>query len=186
MALRRVAMRGAPALWDAPFGRWDAVLRPWSYTSGGLGEVNKMLESFFDSDAGDVGAGFLGATRSYENKKGDLVLRVDLPGVKKEDLQVSAQNGSLRIHGKRRVVFPDEEDTDFETGANGTKQAEKHEHSKGSSSRKEQYAEVRQAFTVPKQYDTSNISAKLEDGILAITVPKLPAESTERKMVQIE
>mmetsp|Transcript_16539 Transcript_16539/g.35937 ORF Transcript_16539/g.35937 Transcript_16539/m.35937 type:complete len:200 (-) Transcript_16539:186-785(-) len=199
MALRRVVVKGAPALWDAPFGRWDALLRPWSYTRGGIGgEMNNMFDDFFDSatapDAAGVtgasgGGGFFGATRSYENKNGDLVIRVDLPGVKKGDLQVSAQNGSLRIHGKRRIVFADEDDENG-NGASASVDIEGDGSEGKPVSRKSrqsgEFAEIRHSFAVPKEFDTAKIAAKLEDGILAVTVPKVPAEQNARRVISVE
>jgi len=76
----------------------------------------------------------------------DNGIKIEMPGVKHEDLDVTIQGKTLKIHAKSR------------TG---------HEHS--------------YRYTVHSSIDESAIEAKLEDGLLEITLPKKP-ESTPRKI----
>lgn len=84
--------------------------------------------------------------------------RVELPGVKREDLSVDAEDGLVRFTYEYR----------------GRHSGEDH-----SSSRTEKSEKV---LRVPEGIDLSGISAKLSDGILELTLPK----SAEKKPVRVE
>mmetsp|Transcript_22187 Transcript_22187/g.38360 ORF Transcript_22187/g.38360 Transcript_22187/m.38360 type:complete len:207 (-) Transcript_22187:507-1127(-) len=206
MALRRLL--SSPMIWD-PFpssvARFDPVLRPWTYT------MNMPTQMAKNGDGLDGG---FGSMQSYEKKDGVCIL-LDLPGVKKTDLEVETMGGNmLMIHAKRKVVF--EDDVEVENGATGAgaevdadagtqtqtqasasaaeleqkgqngngKQVTKHTPQNRYSS----YAEFSRKFQLPKEYDLNNVSCKLEDGQLKITVPRL-AENLQdgaKKTIAIE
>ncbi len=71
-------------------------------------------------------------------------VRLELPGVKKEDLQVEVQDRRLQVSAKRREVSGGQE-TCFT---------------------------LTRAIAVPEDIASHGISAKLEDGVLQITLPK--------------
>ena len=81
----------------------------------------------------------------YEDK---YVLEIDLPGYKKEDVQILPDKDILRITAKRTL---NDENVKFRERFSG-----------------ELVREMRLLPTV----DASNIKAKMEDGILTITLPK--------------
>lgn len=81
----------------------------------------------------------------------DGTMTLDIPGVKKEDLEVSIDNGYLSVKGKRH----NPEKTYF------------------------------QKYYVGKKYDTEDIKAKLEDGVLTLTFAK-KEEKKEFKKIAIE
>ena len=79
-----------------------------------------------------------------------LVFRADLPGVKKEDLKIELEKDVLTLSGSRSRTETVEGENQW-----------RNESHVGSFSR---------GFRLPKTVDASTIQAKLEDGILAISI----------------
>eukprot|EP00899_Mesostigma_viride_P000968 jgi/Mesvir1/10872/Mv14211-RA.1 len=90
-------------------------------------------------------------------KPDSYIFHADLPGMRKEDVKVQLKEGRmLSISGERN-----REDV---------KDNEKYHLVERSSGRFERL------FKLPQNADTSKIGAKCVDGVLTITVPKLPQE----------
>ena len=81
-------------------------------------------------------------------------LDIDLPGFKKDEVSVELKNGCLTIQAAKGL---DKEETD----------------KKGKCIRQERYAGAcSRSFYVGDDVEPADVSAKFEDGILTITVPK--------------
>ena len=91
-----------------------------------------------------------------------LVFQADLPGVKKEDLNIELEKDALTIMGKRDRAETAEGENQWRT-----------ESIVGSFSR---------GFRLPDTADTSSVIAKLEDGVLTVTV----ALKEEAKPVSVQ
>ena len=88
---------------------------------------------------------------------------VDLPGFKKEDINVNYENGYLTI-STSKGLDKDEKDK------------------KGNYIRRERYAgSMTRSFYVGEDVSQEDIHAKFEDGILKLTVPKKDAKKVEQK-----
>lgn len=87
-------------------------------------------------------------------KKDSYELDIDLPGFKKEDVELSFENGYLTIAA--------------------TKSLDKDEKNKaGEYIRKERYAgSMSRSFYIGNNVPQSDIKAKYEDGVLRISIPK--------------
>ena len=94
-----------------------------------------------------------------ENKDG-YVFIADLPGVKKDDLEVSLTGYRLQISGKRDEEKEAKGDT-FYT----------YERAYGSFSR---------AFTLPDTADVAHVRSELKDGVLTLVVPKKPEAQAKK------
>ena len=94
-------------------------------------------------------------------------LDIDLPGFKKEDLQVQLEKGYLTIGA---------------TKSTETKEGE------GKYIRRERYqGQCARRFYVGEALQPEDIHAKFEDGILTVTVPKAEAKAIEqKKLIAIE
>lgn len=90
-----------------------------------------------------------------------FVLKADLPGVEEKDLDVSLHNGTLTVSGHRAS----EERKDGESYA-------LYERQFGSFSR---------SFALPDMADAERIDAKLENGVLTLTIAKR-SEAKPRKI----
>lgn len=81
-----------------------------------------------------------------------VVLSAEMPGVRKEDLDVNIDGGELTIKGKRGSTN------------SGLKLV------RGESDK----ADFLRVFTLGEALDTSNVNAKLDSGILTLTLHKKP------------
>ena len=94
----------------------------------------------------------------------DVLVRAEVPGVAKEDLEVTVSDNSVSIRGHSKQE--DEEKT-------------------GEYYRREtSYGEFSRTVGLPANVDTEGAKAKFKDGVLEITLPK--QESTKRKSVEVE
>src|SRR5688572_21624259 len=86
--------------------------------------------------------------------KDSLVLKADLPGVKTDDLDVSVQANVLSISGRRQHEKATEEE---------------HVHMV-----ERTFGSFTRSFTLPEGVDTKGLEAELKDGVLTVTLPKVP------------
>ena len=102
-------------------------------------------------------------------KEDGYELAVDLPGFKKDEISIDLSNGYLTIQAAKGLD-KDEEDK------------------KGRYIRRERYAgSMSRSFYVGDDVESADISAKFEDGILKISVPKAaPKELPKHTTIAIE
>ena len=92
----------------------------------------------------------------------DIVAVVELPGMKKEEIEISLHDGALTISGERK-----------EEGAQDDKNA-----------RTERIlGKFRRSISLPTRVDASKVNATYKDGILTVTLPK--AEEVKPKQIQV-
>ena len=126
---------------------------PWTL----LSQLQKELERSMDSGQNDnsvATAEWIPAVDIKEEKQ-RFVLHADVPGVKPEAIDVSMEDGVLTIQG--------EKETEAKTEKEGYKRVERH------------YGSFYRRFTLPDSADAENISAKCNNGVLEIEIPKKEA-----------
>ncbi|MFQ5889229.1 MAG: Hsp20/alpha crystallin family protein [Gemmatimonadota bacterium] len=89
---------------------------------------------------------------------------VDLPGVRKDDLEVSTVGDEITISGKRRRP-------QLAEGAEVIRT-------------EREYGRFRRTLHAPADVDTARVRAKLEDGVLRLTLPR--RTEAEKKQIDIE
>lgn len=105
--------------------------------------------------------GWTPATDLYQTTD-DIVAVVELPGMRKEDIEISLHDGMLTIGGERK-----EENGDREKVA-----------------RTERFVgKFRRSISLPTRVDSNNVNATYRDGILTVTLPK--AEEAKPKQIQV-
>lgn len=97
-----------------------------------------------------------------ESTEEGFVLRAEMPGVNKEGIEVSVENGDLVLVGHRHPLAVDGEPVYLERRA----------------------ADYRRAYELDPSIDTSKISARIEQGILTVTLPK--AESVKPRRIAVD
>ncbi len=138
--------------------------RPWIDHENLNRSVKKMfgeMPDFFGSDSG-----FFPRVDILEAEK-ELKINVELPGLKKEDVKLVVENGLLNISGKR----------ENETGSKDELNILRSEIFHGSFNR---------SFRLSDDYDSENINAEFENGILSITVGKKKEEEPKERVVKIK
>src|SRR5919202_5123530 len=127
-------------------------------------ELDSLFEMPFWSNFGrqsQLFSGWSPAVDLYQNND-NVIARIELPGMRKEDIEISLQDGMLTIAGERKS----------ETG-----DAEKAE-------RTERYVgKFRRSIALPSQVDANKVTASYRDGILTVTLPK--AEEAKPKQIQV-
>jgi len=97
-------------------------------------------------------------------EKNRFLLRADVPGVDPDDISVSMENGVLNVSGERRAdVRP--EDTSAQRIERGAGRFFRH-------------------FTLPETTDAEGITAKCSNGILEVSIPKMPEVQARRITVE--
>jgi HSP20 family protein len=148
-----------------PFGsvdRWE----PFRNLVDIQGEVNRL----FDSVAGRPMAGAPAAGRSWmpavdmHETKDDLVLRVEVPGVREKDVAVSITGDLLTVRGERRW---EDESKD-----------QKFLHVE------RVYGQFERMIQLPMAVQTDKVKASYRDGVLEIKLPK--AEELKPREIKIE
>ena len=93
-----------------------------------------------------------------------FLLRADVPGVNVDDINVSMENGVLTLSGERRLEPKKEEAA-----------AQRIERASGRFFRH---------FTLPETTNADGITAKCSNGILEVSIPKMPEVQARRITVE--
>ena len=96
--------------------------------------------------------------------KDAFIFKADVPGIEAKNLDVKLAQNRLTVSGSREEEKRQKGDTYYT-----------YERSYGSFSR---------SFTLPEEVDAEKISADMKDGVLTITVPKLP--EAQAKHVEVK
>jgi len=96
----------------------------------------------------------------------DYCVNAELPGVKKEDLDIDIDKNYITINAK--------------------KEEEKEESDKHYKKSEFHYGEFSRTVYFPNEIDTDKTTAKLEHGILKIKAPKIQAEKDKTKKLTVE
>ena len=126
-------------------------------------ELNSLFESPFlaTSNRQDLFGGWSPALDLYQNND-NVVAVIEVPGMRKEDIEISLHDGMLTISGERTSG-----------GSNGEK-AERTERFTG---------KFRRSITLPTRVDVAKVNATYKDGILTVTLPK--AEDAKPKQIKV-
>jgi len=93
-----------------------------------------------------------------------FIVRAELPGMKKEDIELEVENNVLSIRGERKFEKTDEgENYHF---------------------MERSYGSFYRSFTLPKNVDSETIGAEYKDGMLVVSIPK--KEEVKPKKVEIK
>ena len=108
--------------------------------------------------------GFMPSTDVYRTN-GNLVVKADLPGLKKDEVEVRVEGGFLVVRGERKE--------------------EKEEKGKEYYRSECSYGSFYRRVPLPDEVDPEKISAKVHDGVLEVTVPLPAAATKEAKKIQV-
>ncbi|SHI95679.1 heat shock protein Hsp18 [Lutispora thermophila] len=120
---------------------------------------------FFDDDfslTSPMKGNFKVDLKETEDK---YLVEADLPGVKKENIDIEYDNGNLTISAKRDEVLEDKKENYVR--------------------RERHYGELKRSLYI-KNVDENNISASFNDGVLKVTLPKLEKGDDRRKRINIQ
>jgi len=96
----------------------------------------------------------------------EFVVKAELPEVKKEDIKVNVENGTLSISGERKV--------------------EKEEKTMKFHRVERSYGRFERTFSLPDEADAAKITSEYKDGILTVHLPKNPSTKPAAHQIPVQ
>jgi HSP20 family protein len=126
--------------------RWDPSREVDTLQS----EVNRIFDTFFGGN--DVRTRRWVPAMDLVETDDHLVLRADLPGLKREDVEIEVKDGVLTISGERK--------------------AEQEERSEGFYRVERAFGSFSRSLTLPDGVAAQQVAADFTDGVLEVRIPK--------------
>jgi HSP20 family protein len=129
-------------------------------------EVNRLFSTNLTRSFGDEGiarGAWNPSVDIFENKD-QIVLEAELPGMNREDFELTIENNVITLRGERRFEKKDESDNYHRV-----------ERSYGSFTR---------SFTLPQSVTAENAAAEYRNGVLRVTLPK--REEIKARRIEIQ
>ncbi len=128
-------------------------------------EVNRLFSNNLSHSFADEGIGrgaWAPNVDIYENKD-QIVLEAELPGMNREDFDLTFENNVITLRGERRFEKKDESDNYHRVeGA---------------------YGSFIRSFTLPQTVSAEGATAEYQNGVLRVTLPK--REETKARRIEI-
>ncbi|HWX19104.1 MAG TPA: Hsp20/alpha crystallin family protein [Candidatus Binatia bacterium] len=147
--------------------RWQQPNLTWQ-GFGRLTDLREEIDRLFEAPLAELArtsqllSGWTPALELYEDKD-NIYMRAELPGMKKEDIQLSLHDGSLSISGERKheEKFKDAE----------VYRAERF------------FGRFQRTVSLPTSVAVDKVKAQYKDGVLSVTLPK--AEEAKPKHIDV-
>jgi HSP20 family protein len=138
-----------PTLWRA--GRPAA----WEDLFNARRDVDRIFDRFFNGAPSAVTV--WSPSVDVRESKDDIAVSVELPGLRREDVNLTVENNVLTISGEKKQEFEEgKEDGDYHLIERC-------------------YGKFERSFTLPRSVDPENITARFDDGVLKVVLSKIPA-----------
>ena len=126
--------------------------------------LRREIDRLFEDTFGREGGNFTPAVDIKENES-EIRLELELPGLKPDQVEITAENGVLTVRGEKKSERNEGEDNRYHVV----------ERSYGSFTR---------SFSVPATVDAEKVGAEFKNGVLTVTLPK--KEAAKPRQVKIE
>jgi HSP20 family protein len=136
--------------------RWDPVNE-----LAGM-EVDRLNRMFADLYGG-FGNAWVPPVEIFETENHETVIKVELPEVKREDINITFENNVLTLKGERKH--------DEAIKRERVHRTERH------------YGSFTRSFTLAPSIDAAQIAASYKDGVLTIRLPR--REETKPKQISV-
>lgn len=144
---------------DRHLKRWDPFRELLT-----LGDdMDRFFNTFFDNPPEEV-EGFWSPTVDIKEDNENFLVKVELPGLKKEDIKISVRGNMLSVSGERKH--------ESETKNKTFHRIER------------SYGRFSRTTALPSDVDPDKAKATYKDGILTITLPK--PESSKLNEIEVE
>lgn len=144
--------------------------RPWRAMPGPWREMEERMDRLFEEIFGrpwrrlaPVEAAWLPAVELFE-REGKLVLRAELPGMKREDITIEVTDDTLTITGERKAEKEIKEQDYYRC--------------------ERSYGTFRRQIALPMGVDKAQIKATYKDGVLEVTLPKAKGQEPTKIAIQ--
>jgi HSP20 family protein len=127
-------------------------------------EIDRLNRMFSDMWGEGLGRGWIPAVDIYESDSHELVLKAELPDMKREDIELTFENNVLTLKGERK--------RESDVRREQYQRVERH------------YGSFTRSFTLPSTVDAAGIKAAYKDGVLTIRLPQ--REEAKPKQIAVE
>lgn len=131
----------------------------------GFKHFDSFLDNFIENRGSLLKTDF---TPSVNTREGEHAyhVEVDLPGVKKSDIDVDVKDNIVTISGERKTKEEVIEEDYYKVESS--------------------YGKFERSFMLPGNVDVENIHAESEDGVLEVVIPKLAKIEKQSKKIEIK
>jgi HSP20 family protein len=126
-----------------------------------IDRLNRMFSDLWGEET--LSRGWAPAVDIFTSDNHEVVIKADLPDMKREDISVTFENNVLTLKGERKF--------DSETTREHYQRVERF------------YGSFSRSFTIPATIDASRISAAYKDGVLTVRLPQ--REEARPKQISI-
>jgi HSP20 family protein len=126
-------------------------------------EIDRLHRMFTDFYTEGLGRGWVPPVDIFETEDHAVVLKAELPEMKREDIQLTFENSVLTIKGERKL--------EHETKRENYQRIER------------QHGSFSRSFTLPATVDASKITASYKDGMLTVRLPQ--REEAKPKQIDV-
>ena len=130
--------------------RWSDPFREFAQLQDRLNRA--FSDAYGRSDEGLLTSGsWVPSVDIYQSSAHEIVLKAELPGLKRDDIAITVDNGVLTIKGDKKV-------------SDEVKENQYHRVER-------QYGTFSRTFSLPQTIDGSRVSAEYQDGVLTVKLP---------------
>jgi len=153
--------------------RWNPVreFASWHPANELFTDVNQMqkvFDRFIDhwrgGSAGDTSLSALMPVVDVVERENSFDIQLELPGVSKEDVRITVNNGVLTVKGEKHAEEEKKGDNYYRM--------------------ERAYGTFQRSFTLPTSVSSDKIEASYDNGVLHISLPK--AEEAKPKEIQVK
>jgi len=148
-------------------GQLSPVSRGWS-PFWNLDRLHEEIDRLFDRPFGRSGGmtrfeGWMPSVDVCEDKD-NVIVKAELPGAKKDEIQVSVTDGTLHLSGERK------HESDYD--GKDSYQSERY------------FGRFERDIALPTEVAAEKIQANYKDGVLTVTCPK--TEESRKKQIEVK
>ena len=137
---------------------------PWQEINSLQRQFNRMFDDVLTpASATELGNFSKVPAAELTEKEDNLVLKLELPGMKPADLNIEATAKSISVSGDRKSEVTSEEE--------------------GKTRSEFRYGSFKRVIPLPVKIQNTEVKAEYQDGILHLTLPK--AEAEKNKVVKV-
>src|ERR1041385_3863592 len=139
---------------------WEPF-REFSPMQDRMNRINRLFRESYSPEDALTTTSFAPPVDIYEDEH-NITLKLEVPGIDEEDIDVSIENNTLTVHGERKI--------------------EKEEKEENFRRIERQYGSFTRSFTLPNTVDAGQVNANYDKGLLKIRL----AKKAEAKPKQIK
>lgn len=150
-----------------PWRQKEVWRDPFSELENIQNEINKLFDVSLTRDSGhNIGlldGAWRPAVDMYDSKD-TILVKADVPGLRKDDIEVMVQGDTLIIKGEKKQ--------------------EKEVHEEDYARMERYYGSFQRAIRLPSEVQTEKVGASYENGVLKLTLPK--SEQAKPKQIKVD